>query len=65
MENKDKKNRRKNQRRYLKKDAVVAYVEIPLLIPKETLIKKEVLDISKDGLSFLIPEDEGNFLVNT
>ena len=57
--------KRKSQRIKVDHNSAKYYVEIPLSIPKDAKIKKQILDINNEGLSFLIPEEEGVFLVGT
>ncbi len=65
MLSKDKTDKRKSKRVKLETHSEKYYVEIPLSIPKGTKFKKEIIDISDEGISFLMPEEEGSFLVNT
>ncbi|MCK4486691.1 MAG: methyltransferase domain-containing protein [Desulfobacterales bacterium] len=57
--------KRKSQRIKVDQNSAKYYVEIPLPVPKDAKIKKEIVDISNEGLSFLMPEEEGVFLVGT
>ena len=57
--------KRKSKRVKIENNSQKYYVEIPLPIPKGAKIKKEIIDISDEGISFLMPEEEGFFLVNT
>ncbi len=61
----NKTDKRKSHRRKVNQDLGKYYVEIPLSVPKGAKIKKEIVDISNEGLSFLMPEEEGVFLVDT
>lgn len=60
-----KREKRKCERKKVDQASPSLYVEIPLSVPRGVTIRKEILDISEKGLSFLMPEEEGVFMVNT
>lgn len=65
VESKNETDKRKSQRIKVNHNLARHYVEIPLSVPKGAKIKKEIVDISNEGLSFLMSEEEGAFLVDT
>ncbi|MFH1282193.1 MAG: hypothetical protein ABII27_00835 [bacterium] len=58
-----------NEKRKLKRQKTDSkkkcFVEISLPVPRGTVIKKEVIDLSEAGLSFIIPSEEGYFMPGT
>ncbi|MFH1076203.1 MAG: methyltransferase domain-containing protein [Pseudomonadota bacterium] len=66
MVSQSKKNEEKRQAIRVNTEGTNKYfIEIPLTVPRGVSIKKEIVDISTNGLSFVMPEEEGKFLVGT